>query len=110
MKKILFVLAAVAALTACSKNEIEYEQTSEISFAPVAKNITKSMITGTPDGDKQVAFPISSIVDMEKNGLKSINVKTYQNYSCMDIPGQKKRVFIDSDYKCLLEYFKEVND
>ena len=47
---------------------------------------------------------------MEKNGLKSINVKTYQNYPCIDIPGQKKRVFIDSDYKCLLEYFKEVND
>lgn len=62
------------------------------------------------DHDKQVAFPISSIVDMEKNGLKSINVKTYQNYPCIDIPGQKKRVFIDSNYKCLLEYFKEVND
>lgn len=47
MKKIFFALAAVAALAACSKSEIEYEQTGEIAFAPVSKNITKSMITGT---------------------------------------------------------------
>lgn len=52
MKKILYALAALAALASCSKNEVEYEQTSEISLAPVAKNITKSMITGT-------AFPTS---------------------------------------------------
>jgi hypothetical protein len=52
MKKIFFALAAVAALAACSKSEVEYEQTGEITFTPVTKNITKSMITGT-------AFPTS---------------------------------------------------
>lgn len=46
MKKIFLALAAVAALASCSKTDAEYEQTEEISFAPVAKNITKSMITG----------------------------------------------------------------
>lgn len=47
MKKIFFALATVAALASCSKSEVEYEQTSEITFTPVTKNITKSMITGT---------------------------------------------------------------
>ena len=48
MKKIFFALAAVASLASCSKSEAQYEDVKdEISFAPVAKNITKTMITGT---------------------------------------------------------------
>ena len=48
MKKILFALAAVAALAACSKSEAQYDDVkNEISFTPVTKNITKTMITGT---------------------------------------------------------------
>lgn len=53
MKKIIFALAAVAALAACSKSEVEYDAYEEIAFTPVAKNITKSMITGT-------AFPTTA--------------------------------------------------
>lgn len=47
MKKTFLALAAVAALAACSKSNVEYTPTDEISFAPVAKNMTKSMMTGT---------------------------------------------------------------
>lgn len=47
MKKSLIALAALATLAACTKSEVEYAQTSEITFTPVTKNITKSMITGT---------------------------------------------------------------
>ena len=47
MKKIFLALAAVAALAACSKTEAEYEQTGEIGFLPVTRNMTKSMMTGT---------------------------------------------------------------
>ena len=48
MKKIFIALAAVAALAACSKVENTYDDVQkEISFAPVAKNITKSMVTTT---------------------------------------------------------------
>ena len=43
MKKIFFSLVAIAALAACSKSEIAYEQTGEIAFAPVAKTLTKSV-------------------------------------------------------------------
>lgn len=48
MKKILIALAAVAALAACSKSEIEYEQqNSAITISPVTANRTKAMVTGT---------------------------------------------------------------
>lgn len=43
MKKIFLSLLAVAAVAACAKSEIEYEAAGEISFAPVASNITKSV-------------------------------------------------------------------
>lgn len=47
MKKIFLALAAVAALAACSKSEVQYEPAGEITFTPVAKNITKAMMEGT---------------------------------------------------------------
>lgn len=53
MKKILFALAAVAALAACSKVEATYEQDVEISFNPVAANRTKAMLSGTTFPDEQ---------------------------------------------------------
>ena len=46
MKKIIFAIAAVAALASCSKNEIAYEQGREISLAVVTENMTKTMMTG----------------------------------------------------------------
>lgn len=47
MKKILIALAAVAALAACSKSEVEYTQTGEISMSPFTQNRTKAMVAGT---------------------------------------------------------------
>lgn len=53
MKKIFLAIAAVAALASCSKSEATYDDVQkEISFSPVTKNITKSMVTDN-------AFPIS---------------------------------------------------
>ncbi len=49
MKKIFFSIMAVAALAACTKSEVQYEAPAEISFAPVAKNITKGAV-GTVAG------------------------------------------------------------
>lgn len=48
MKKIFVALAAVAALTACSKSEAQFDDVqNEISLAPVAQNITKAMVNTT---------------------------------------------------------------
>ena len=57
MKKIFFSLVAIAALASCSKSEVQYEQTGEIAFSPIASNVTKS-VAGyeyTP-GDKYGTF------------------------------------------------------
>lgn len=47
MKKIIISMMAVAALAACTKSEVAYEDAKEIAFAPVTKNITKAAMTGT---------------------------------------------------------------
>lgn len=47
MKKIFIALAAIATLAACSKSEVVYTPETEISFAPVASNRTKAMLTET---------------------------------------------------------------
>lgn len=49
MKKILFAIVAVAAMSACTKSEVEYTDQVEIGFAPVAHNVTKS-VAGLPSG------------------------------------------------------------
>ena len=43
MKKIIISMMAVAALVACTKSDIQYETAGEISFAPIASNVTKSV-------------------------------------------------------------------
>ena len=43
MKKIIFSICALAAIAACTKSEVQYEPSGEISFAPVAKTLTKSV-------------------------------------------------------------------
>ena len=47
MKKIFFSIVALAALAACTKSEVAYEQPSEIGFAVVAGNMTKAAVDGT---------------------------------------------------------------
>ena len=47
MKKFLFSILAVGAIVACTKSEVNYEDASEISFAPVASTATKAAIEGT---------------------------------------------------------------
>lgn len=42
MKKILFVIVAVAAMSACTKTEVEYTDQVEIGFAPVTYKATKA--------------------------------------------------------------------
>ena len=47
MKKIFMTIVAVAAIAACSKTEVQYENSAEIGFAPAVKNVTKGAISGT---------------------------------------------------------------
>ena len=42
MKKIFISFVALAAIAACSKTEVQYENSAEIGFAPVKGNVTKA--------------------------------------------------------------------
>lgn len=57
MKKIFLSILAVAALAACSKSEIKYDSDQQIGFAPVAKNLTKSVAGVDADGAYDATFP-----------------------------------------------------
>ena len=57
------------------------------------------------DHDKVLAFNIKDIELMKKDKLKSINIKTYDNYNHIDIPVQKKRVLVTCDYS---EFFNQL--
>lgn len=58
MKKIIISMMAVAALAACTKSEIKYaDDHVNISFAPVASNITKSVAGVAADGTYDPSFP-----------------------------------------------------
>ena len=60
--------------------------------------------------DKIIAFPIQSVIKMrEEDNLKSINIKTYMEYDHIDIPSKKLRTFMDSNYTCMLEYYKNLD-
>lgn len=71
MKKIFFSIVALAALAACSKSEVAYEQPSEIGFSVVAGNVTKSVV----DGD---TYPTD--LNMYVNAWTTDNADTTPNY------------------------------
>ena len=53
MKKLLFAALAIAAMAACTKSNVEFDQTDEIAFQPVSQKATKAAVTGT-------AYPTAS--------------------------------------------------
>lgn len=78
MKKILFSLLAAAAITACTKSGIEYDQPDEIGFVPVAKLNTKAAVNSTdyPDGLNMYVFA--------KAGLDGNNSNTVEASECTE--------------------------
>ena len=71
------------------------------------KGIHPTVIIWFIEHDKIIAFPITSIEKMKKEGKKSINIKAYLQYECTDIPVRKRRVLLDGDYVVLFDKLKE---
>lgn len=65
MKKIFISLFAVAALAACTKSEVQYDEPSAISFAPFAEMSTKTAVDGTdyPDELNMYVFANAGVPD-----------------------------------------------
>jgi len=55
------------------------------------------------DHDKVFYIPCTEIIKMKSNGLKSFNVNNYDGYIVYEIPSIKKRTFLNSDYRKLVE-------
>lgn len=58
------------------------------------------------DYDRVIYFPFKSIIKMRQDGLKSINLRKIDElnkYDYIEVPSTKKRVFMDSDYQCVVD-------
>ena len=51
--------------------------------------------------DKVIFIPTKTISKMKENGLKSININKLGGYEYIEIPSEKKRTFLNSDYRIL---------
>lgn len=47
MKKLILMALAIAAMAACTKSNVEFDQPGEIAFQPVAQKATKAAVVGT---------------------------------------------------------------
>ena len=47
MKKLIFAALAIAAMAACTKSNVQFDQPGEIAFQPVAQKATKATFAGT---------------------------------------------------------------
>ena len=76
MKKIFFSLFAIAAIAACTKSEVAYEQTDEIGFNVVSGKMTKAAVEGTeyPTGLNMYVFAMT-----DNNGVTSTNPDYLRN-------------------------------
>lgn len=71
------------------------------------KGVHSIVIVWFIDHDIIIAFPIESIEQMLKEGLKSINIRTYAQYEHIVIPTVKRRVLLDGDYNVLFDKLRE---
>ena len=57
------------------------------------------------DHDTVMYVPLSSIAQMKADGKKSVNIKMLADdtYRIIQIPSEKKRVFLDSNYSVLAD-------
>ena len=55
--------------------------------------------------DRVIYVPIKTITKMKEDGLKSVNIREIDatEYRFFNIPSTTLRVFLESDYSCLLE-------
>ena len=65
------------------------------------KGVRAGVVLWFIDHDQVIYAPISTITKMKNDGKKSINVKELDDYHLIKLPGQRKRVFVECDYRVL---------
>lgn len=76
------------------------------------KGVRAGVILWFIDHDKVLWVPIETFEKLRKEDKKSVNVKMdYEEYNIIEIPSQKRRVFLDNDYSILfMEWDKQLNE
>ena len=67
--------------------------------------LKRGVVIWFTEKDRVLYVPVSTFTKMIADGKKSVNIRTIdsEDYDFVDIPSVKKRVFMDSDYSCLLD-------
>lgn len=67
--------------------------------------LKRGVVIWFTEKDRVLYVPVSTFTKMIAEGKKSVNIRTIdsEDYDFVDIPSVKKRVFMDSDYSCLLD-------
>lgn len=79
-------------------------QYDKIKMKVGIKGVRAGVVLWLYDKDKVIYVPISTITQMKKDGKKSVGLKAIEEgYNIIEIPSKKKRVYMDSDYTCLLD-------
>ena len=67
------------------------------------KGVRAGVVLWLYDKDKVFYIPISTITEMKKDDKKSVGLKAVEEgYNIIEIPSEKLRVFMKSDYSCLM--------
>lgn len=68
-------------------------------------NVKQFIIVWYSQHDKVIACPASEALKMRDDGKKSISLKMLEDksYNIIEVPSTKKRVFMESDYTCLVD-------
>ena len=67
------------------------------------KGVRAGVVLWLYDKDKVFYIPISTITEMKKDDKKSVGLKAIEEgYNIIEIPSEKLRVFMKSDYSCLM--------
>lgn len=90
MKKIISIVLGVAALAACTKTSVSYEQPGEIALAPVTRaNMTKAAITGT-------TFPAANDMGVYAYYNASKDANTSKTAFLADLTDLSKALYLDN--------------
>ena len=95
-----------------SGNTVSFSDFSQYDKMLEYKDVT-GLVAGTmiwfADHDKEVWVPIQTWEQIKNEGKKSFNIKRLNDssYECFELPSKKKRVFLETDYMYLINYYKE---
>ena len=71
------------------------------------KGVNLGVVLWFEEHDKVLYFPLATITQMILDGQKSINVRKLEGYDYIDLPSEKKRVFLSTDYRSIIDYVKK---